>query len=480
MSRLQVVDLFAGAGGFSLGFRAAGCRIAAAVDVDETAGRTFEANFSRLQAADPPCLFCGDQGDLESLDLDRISARGRPDILIGGPPCQGFSRIGRGKLDSLSDEGFRGDPRNDLYRRFLDAAAFWRPLAVVMENVPGMLSVGGVNVAEEAARDLSERGYRVGYAVLNAVWYGVPQYRERLFFIGVRDDLGSAVPAMPVATHRAALPLGYLRPSLQALLPFIRYGECPVDLSRASGVATTVAEALDDLSVLRDHLAGGDRRSLGTFRRPRPYRSVPRAPYVQLMRQWPGLDNSEVIDDHVARRTPRDYEIFGRMKHGDMYPQALAIARERFRHEIEQLRRSGEAPQVGSREYEELQKRFVPPYDEDVFAEKWRKLLPDQPSWTVPAHLSKDGYSHIHHDSEQKRTISPREAARLQSFPDGFRFLGNMGDCYRQIGNAVPPLLAWAIACAVLETLGMNPEARPFQPVVHRDSTEMEQSGLPH
>jgi DNA (cytosine-5)-methyltransferase 1 len=476
MRQPQVVELFSGAGGFSLGFQAAGCRIAAAVDVDEDAGRTFQANFSSLQPGDPPAVFHGpDEGDLEDLDLDHIAREVRPDILIGGPPCQGFSRIGRGKLDSLSEEGFRGDPRNELYRRFLDAAALWRPLAVVMENVPGMLSVGGVDVAAEAARELSARGYRVGYAVLNAVWYGVPQYRERLFFMGVRNDLG-IVPTMPAGTHLATLPPGYLRPSSQLFFPFVRHGECPVDLSRACIPETTVADALDDLPVLLDHLTPDNGRPAADFRKALFYRSAPHSNYARLMRRWPGLRSPDAIDDHVIRRTPRDYETFGRMRHGDRYPQALAIARQRFHEEIQRLKTASMAPDMGSREYQELYRKFVPPYPEDIFVEKWRKLVPDQPSWTVPAHLSKDAYSHIHHDSEQKRAISPREAARLQSFPDGFRFLGNMGDCYRQIGNAVPPLLAWAIAQAVLGTLRVNPRGIPFLSTGRRDSMEAEQS----
>jgi DNA (cytosine-5)-methyltransferase 1 len=163
------------------------------------------------------------------------------------------------------------------------------------------------------------------------------------------------------------------------------------------------------------------------------------------------------------------------MKHGDRYPQALAVAKERFREEVERLRASGMALEVESREHRELERKFVPPYAEDMFAEKWRKLLPDQPSWTVPAHLSKDAYSHIHYDSEQKRTISPREAARLQSFPDGFKFLGNMGDCYRQIGNAVPPLLAWVIARTVVETLRVNPVSAPLSIAAGSDSKSAEQ-----
>ena len=111
---------------------------------------------------------------------------------------------------------------------------------------------------------------------------------------------------------------------------------------------------------------------------------------------------------------------------------------------------------------QEFEKAFVPPYPEDMFRDKWRKLVPDQPSWTVPAHLSKDCYSHIHYDSSQARSISVREAARLQSFPDGYLFEGAMGDAFRQIGNAVPPLLGWAIARSVSASLGI---LAPLAPV---------------
>src|SRR5690349_1424950 len=98
-----VIDLFCGAGGLSLGFHAAGCRIIAAVDIDETATRTYAENFGRLQPHRPPLVVSGDEADLEDLDLERLISGGRPDILIGGPPCQGFSHLGRAKLDSLTE-----------------------------------------------------------------------------------------------------------------------------------------------------------------------------------------------------------------------------------------------------------------------------------------------------------------------------------------------------------------------------------------
>jgi len=449
-----VVDLFSGAGGFSLGFHAAGCIIRAGVDVDGMAVKTFARNFTRLQPDCPPRVTVG---DIERLPLGSLVGDERPDILIGGPPCQGFSRVGRAKLDSLSEHGFGEDPRNALYRKFLDAAERWHPLLVVMENVPGMLSVGGENVADAAARELAGLGYRVGYAVLNAVWYGVPQFRERLFVVGVRDDMG-VFPLMPAATHRAVLPPGYLRPEerLSLPLPFVRHYELSVELDGAMLPATTVAEALDDLPVLMGHLAVGDRPARGDFRRSLPYRSAPHSDYARLMRAWPGLGVPDAVVDHVTRPTPRDYRIFREMAPGDRYPDALVIARRLLDEELARLQAAGHRPARESDAFLELVEAFVPPYPEDIFVDKWRKLVPDQPSWTIPAHLSKDSYSHIHHDAGQARMISIREAARFQSFPDAFVFAGNMGECFRQIGNAVPPLVARAIADVLLPLLGVQ------------------------
>jgi DNA (cytosine-5)-methyltransferase 1 len=459
-----VVDLFCGAGGFALGFHAAGCRIIAAVDADALAAKSFRRNFALLQPDHPPRVF-GDAGDGDldrpDVDLDSFVGEERPDILIGGPPCQAFSRLGRAKLNSLSDDGFRGDPRNALYRRFLTAVERWRPRAVVMENVPGMLSVGGNNYADVVCREMAATGYRTGYAVLNSVWYGVPQFRERLFFIGVRKDLGVR-PAAPPTTFFADLPEGYSRAvrEVPPLLPFggeweMELDQLPVPVASEQHPAVSVREALDDLPELTDHLKAGPRRR-GDFRRQLAYRSAPTSRYAALMRSWPGFPFPTDVEDHAIRRTPRDYETFRRMKPGDRFPEALAIARTIRDEELMQLQAAGNSPDPGTQEWDEFEARFVPPYDEHDFPDKWRKLIPDRPSWTVPAHLAKDSYSHIHFDDAQARMISIREAARLQSFPDSFLFAGNMGDCFRQIGNAVPPLLALAIADRLLQLLGVQ------------------------
>jgi DNA (cytosine-5)-methyltransferase 1 len=466
----EVVDLFSGAGGLSLGFAAAGCVIRAAVDKDTSSAGSFLKNLGRIQPDCPPAVISGRDGDLGRLSLDEIRIDHSPDILIGGPPCQAFSRIGRGKLDSLSDEGFVGDLRNRLYQKFIEAVELWSPLAVVMENVTGMLSVAGTNYAEIVTRELADLGYRTGYAVLNAVWYGVPQYRERLFFIGIRENL-VLLPQAPPTSHQADVPEGYLRPC-RGVTQRLAFGDEGWDRDLGQLVipaldfqrpAVTVEEAIGDLPKLTDH-RNGSLLPRGSFRSPVPYITENFNGYVSILRSWPGLTALEAMDDHVTRRTRRDYDLFRRMKPGDRYPDALKLAEEHeeklFKEKLLELAAAGTAPEEGSKEWKKLRAQYIPPYDAENFLDKWRKLYRDKPSWTVPAHLGKDSYSHIHYDSEQARMITPREAARLQSFPDAFEFEGSMGDCFRQIGNAVPPLMAWAIAAELMKCLGM-PSAPP-------------------
>ena len=141
------------------------------------------------------------------------------------------------------------------------------------------------------------------------------------------------------------------------------------------------------------------------------------------------------------------------MKPGDQYPEAYEIAISLFNQRLEQLANEGYHIDANTADYTELFKSIVPPYDPLKFPNKWRKMEADQPARTLMAHLGKDGYSHIHYDSEQQRTISVREAARLQSFPDGFKFSCSMNPAFKQIGNAVPPLLSKAIASNMLKQL---------------------------
>jgi DNA (cytosine-5)-methyltransferase 1 len=164
------------------------------------------------------------------------------------------------------------------------------------------------------------------------------------------------------------------------------------------------------------------------------------------MRTWPGFEASGSLNDHVIRYLPRDYPLFARLKPGDQYPEAVACAEKMFDEAIQALKAKKKAPARNSPAWKELRASIVPPYDPGKFPNKWRKMESNKPARTLLAHLGKDSYTHIHYDSRQARPISVREAARLQSFPDRFIFAGTMNPAFRQIGNAVPPLLAKAVA----------------------------------
>ena len=144
------------------------------------------------------------------------------------------------------------------------------------------------------------------------------------------------------------------------------------------------------------------------------------------------------------------------MNPGDQYPEAYKHALDLFDERLDKLIQQGNIIKPGTPEYEKLKREIVPPYDAYKFPNKWRKMEPDKPARTLMAHLGKDGYSHIHYDNTQARTISVREAARLQSFPDGFKFCGTMNPAFRQIGNAVPPLLSLALARKMMDHIQGN------------------------
>ena len=224
----------------------------------------------------------------------------------------------------------------------------------------------------------------------------------------------------------------------------------PPEATNALRPAVTAEQAIGDLPDIdaRTLVRKGElKRGVRRFDSPMPYddsRSV--SEYARSMKTWVGFEAGDSIYDHVIRYLPRDYPLFARMKEGDQYPEAHKLALKMFHERLSKLAKKGVTIKPRSPEHEEMLSSIVPPYDAGKFPNKWRKIARDQPVRTVMAHLSKDGYSHIHYDNAQARTISVREAARLQSFPDGFVFAGAMNQAFRQIGNAVPPLMARAIA----------------------------------
>lgn len=454
----RTIDLFAGCGGLSLGFHRAGFQCVAAIEINEDARQSHAANFSRVAPREGYATYV----DITQVTpMDAVShlsplvpgIESDIDILIGGPPCQAFSRLGRAALWDIAKRRYAhgSDERATMYSYFLTYVEVLKPIAFVLENVREMGKFVGRNVAEEIAITAEELGYEVRYTLLNAVWYGVPQFRERMFLIGIRKELNQ-IPSFPKIKHKCVLPVGYSTSRagtghIQVLQPYDHYVDHHEYMSKVLP-AVTARDALLDLPPIDHHLDG---RSGKGF--PRDVNL--RTPYLDCdnrftkeMKTWTEFENrASSFTGHVIRYTPRDYEIFRRMQPGDMYPEALRVALEIFKEKLVAIEaEQGKKMEEGSEEWQKLYDATVPPYKVHRYPNKFRKMWSDHPARTVPAHIGKDSYSHIHFDSQQARGISLREAARLQSFPDAFKLCGSMNSQLTQIGNAVPPLLAYAVA----------------------------------
>ncbi len=452
----RVLDMFSGAGGISLGFHRAGFRIDGALEIEPLPALTHAMNF---HGSDPHLMARHAVArDMTKVEPDELTAElglgyvdTSIDVLVGGPPCQAYARVGRAKLREIADHptAFKVDPRGNLFLRYLAYVRAFKPLALLLENVPDMLHYGHHNVAQEIVEALDDMGYDAKYSLINTAFHGVPQMRDRVFIVAYRKELHAKI-RFPTATRHMELPPGYAGTRAVAM----RY----VDLFGISGFiqpdlgndelpfAVTASEAIGDLPSI---LGTSVKRGMRTFNTLSRYRrTMEISQYAAEMRQWPGFESSEGVKDHVIRYLPRDHKVFAEMREGAEYPEAHETAVMIVNREAAEL-----GYREGSKKYRDLYNSIVPPYDVSKFPNRWWKLRKDFPVRTLMAHIGKDTYSHIHYDGKQARTISVREAARLQSFPDGFMFQGAMNAAFRQIGNAVPPLMAFEMAKVIREGL---------------------------
>lgn len=483
----RFIDLFSGCGGISLGFTTAGFEPIASVELDPKAAESHGANFAKISQGkhleahfkarniteERPAGIFKDIGLSGAVDE-------QVDVLVGGPPCQAFTRVGRAKLrhearrreEVTAESAFLVDGRVNLWQHYLAYVRDTKPLALLMENVPDILNHGGTNVAEKVAEELRQEGYIVRYTLLNAAWYGVPQTRERMFLIGVHRELDAEV-CFPEPTHFTVLPSGYegTRATARKLIPQqgleldLEHGHHWVNDPKPDAglpTTTTAAEALADLPPICaiDLLAAGKiRKGVKSPAEPTAYSNAkPTTEWSRLMRKWPEFGTTDQTSGHVIRYLPRDYKIFRAMEEGWQYPEVWRYVEDKRQRLLEALWRQKPSAARKARE-DEIMKEWTLPYDPKKFPNKWWKLVHNKPVRTLMAHLGKDSYSHIHFDSDQARTISIREAARLQSFPDGFVFRGSMNPAFKQVGNAVPPLMAYAIAREIRRSIGCRPLA---------------------
>ena len=455
------MDLFSGCGGISLGLHRAGIRMLAGMDIDLPSMRSWWYNFRRdvgLHREGTPTI------DISSLDAEEAMARMRcdggaetVDLLVGGPPCQAYSRIGKGKLASLRGEvAHLSDGRGLLFEEYLRFVRELSPVGILIENVPDALNYGGEVIPEVICAALAEMGYHARFTVLNAASYGVPQSRERVFILAVHEEAAGEAPHFPQPTHQIMRdPEARLTQHriVKVVQEHPEWGILPPDPARGLPEAVTVSDALSDLPIIRSLDRRGGRLGCATMQEGLPYSAPAANDYQHLMREWPGFRTRSLVDGNQLRDNPRDFPVYALMQQGDQYPEARRIHERLFMEEVGRRRARGLRIDEGDATWGTLQREMVPPYDETKFDSKWYKMRADRPSRTVVAHLQMDTYSHIHYDSAQARAVTVREAARLQSFPDGFMFVGSMKEGFRQIGNAVPPLMAWHLAQELLVSM---------------------------
>lgn len=314
------------------------------------------------------------------------------DLIVGGPPCQTFSSIGTPKLNSLAKHDSKTDPRNYLFEDFFQYVEYFRPRVFLMENVPTMRTKYKGELFERVIDRIKKLNYEPHVDIVNSVEYGVPQTRKRLFIVGTRDGIKYNFPG---PTHY--VPNNGDGPNL--------FEHCGV---LQCSKATTVLDALNDLPLIYD----------GCREDELPYsKGSGLTEYQKRMR-----NQGDTVRNNICRvSNDRAKKVFSFMTQGSKYM---------------------DLPE---------QVRQILPFREDIFHDRLKRLELSKPSWTVLAHIGMDGYMYIH--PTEDRTLSVREAARIQSFHDSFVFFGNMREQYVQVGNAVPPLLAKALAESIEEIL---------------------------
>jgi DNA (cytosine-5)-methyltransferase 1 len=379
-NRWKTIDLFSGAGGITEGFRRVGFECLYANDVNHWAIETFRANHPETLTDDRPI----EEVNAAKLRRELGLAKGALDVLVGGPPCQGFS--------INAPERFLEDERNVLFRHYVRFLDEFRPKALLFENVPGMLSVGNGIVFECILDALRDHGYRVSVKILFAGHYGIPQERWRTIILGSR---GTTTPQHPYPTHFATARANFRGGTTMTfrLLPL----EKPM-LKRA----VTVADALDDLPRLKM----GEGGEIVTYDRPA------HSDYARSMRNC-----DPVTYNHFAGiLSPQNVERMKYVKPGGSWRD---IPWELLPKGMQRARKSDHTKRYGRLKKDALAGTVLTKCDPHWGA----VFLPDQ-----------------------DRALTVREAARLQSFPDSYKFLGPRVAQYEQVGNAVPVLMAEAIA----------------------------------
>lgn len=380
------IDLFAGCGGLSEGFYKLGYKALAHVEIDKFCCETLKERMHHYGYSEEEITKSVIHQDITNNEvlsqLKEAVGNSTVDLIIGGPPCQAYSSAGRAR----DFDGMKKDPRNFLFEHYVKILNTYLPKFFVFENVVGILSA---NVNDELIinKIFTELGKNYKLAdpsklEFNVAEYGVPQQRRRIIIMGVRKDL-DITPEELYSSIKKTHSLYVIKKSLKK--------------------AVTVRDAIGDLPSIPQ----GNKEKVMT------YTNKADSDFLK----WVGNESNELYD-HVCRtQNPTDTVRYQEMARNHWTFEELLSKRPDLRHAKQR-----------------------------VFGNSYVVQFWDAPARTIIAHLCKDGNQFIHPDYTQGRSISVREAARLQSFPDDFRFCGAMTQQFKQIGNAVPPLFAYHIA----------------------------------
>jgi DNA (cytosine-5)-methyltransferase 1 len=385
----KVIDLFCGTGGFSKGFENTGqFEVVHGIDILPIATETFRANH-------PDAFVVA--GDIRKVRRAAVSEatglkRGDVDVIIGGPPCQGFSSI-RPFRSSTDD-----DPRNSLFEEFASYVNFFRPKVLVLENVVGLATYEHGATIDRIVETFQSLGYDCDWRIVNAANFGVPQRRERLILLGV--ERGGVIDFPKITHATSSKTIGHK--NIERMHGRIASGATLLDVDGLASLppAVTVREAIDDLPVV--HNGGSANR----------YSKPARTAFQVARRENAG---EELTLHSSTRHTDKMMEI---------------------------IRHSGD--NINS-----IPKHLIT----SGFSSCYSRLRGDEPAVTITVNFVHPASNKcIHPDLD--RALTPREGARLQSYDDDFVFKGTRAQIVKQIGNAVPPLLGKAIAGSVLSSLG--------------------------
>jgi len=379
----KFIDLFAGAGGLTTGFHLAGFESLCAIDLEAKALATYKHNYPSTKIVNQDIRKINASDLRSGLGLKKEELT----VLIGGPPCQGFSR------NIPSEHRHLDDSRNHLYQIFLEFTEEFRPLYVVLENVPEILNAYSGSIRNEVIQQLEAQGYKVTSGSLNSANYGIPQTRSRAFFLASLDRLVQ----FPKQTHSGDIRGDYRATKSCNQLTILDSKTSPV---------VTVRDAIGDLP----NLEAGQEYS------GRNYPFPPETPYQEMIR-----NGSTNLTNHVARAL-----------------SDVQMSRVRVLSEGQDAR--------------DLPPELAP---KKHYSGAYGRLYWSKPARTITRWVFHPGSGRFFHPT-QDRTITIREAARLHSYPDNFHFLGTFNDMASQIGESVPPFLGKAIAESILQVHNSN------------------------